>query len=192
MLWLGRLVLRQARTTPHTCNTRIDMILIPGMQLSAGEPNQDFRLRLHRARQLHQQHGCHLLLMGGLTGGEVVSEAAAGKQFLVRQGVESSAVQLEDGSRNTLENLSNTRRQLHHDGIERYVLITNRYHLARCQALAHGLGMTPLLCAAEECFNWPPSSWPRLLQETYYLHWYHTGKLWSRMTRNRHSLSRIS
>ncbi|MCW8918366.1 MAG: YdcF family protein [Gammaproteobacteria bacterium] len=162
------------------------------MRLLAGKPNPDFRLRLERAHHLHQQTGCRLLLMGGVTGSETISEADAGKQFLVAQGIAPSALILEDGSRNTLENLRNSREQLRHGNIRRYALASNRYHLARCQALANGLGLYPALCAAEDHFMAAPSGWPRLLLEAFYLHWYHTGKWWSRLSRSRHSLSRIS
>lgn len=190
--WVGCRVLRQARLTAAGCDPDIELVLIPCVQLSAGKPNPDFRLRLERAIRLHQQTGCRLLLMGGVTGSATISEAAAGRQFLLDRGIAPAALILEDGSRNTLENLHNSRERLRRGNIQRYALTTNRYHLARCQALANGLGLSPALCAAEERFILHPSIWPRLLLEAFYLHWYHTGKLWSRLTRNRHSLSRIS
>ena len=192
LLWMGYRVLRQARLTSSRCDSDIELVLIPCMQLSAGKPNLDFRLRLERAHQLHQQTGCQLLLMGGVTGSDTISEAAAGKQFLVEQGLAPSALILEDGSRNTLENLHNSREQLRNSKIQCYALTSNRYHLARCQTLANGLGLYPALCAAEDHFKAAPSGWPRLLLEAFYLHWYHTGKWWSRLSRSRHSLSRIS
>jgi uncharacterized SAM-binding protein YcdF (DUF218 family) len=192
LLWLGRRVLHHARNAAPKCDTSIALILVPGMRLTAGEPNPDFRLRLQRAQLLHQQHGYQLLLLGGTTAGESLSEAASGQQFLIAHGVPASSIGLEDRSRNTLENLHNAREQLHDANIKFYALISNRYHLARCQALAAGLGMSPALCAAEEHFRASPSTWPRMLLEAYYLHWYYTGKLWSRITGNRHSLARIS
>lgn len=192
LLWSAFGVLRQARNAPHVCAGDVALVLVPGMRLLAGKPNADFRSRLQRARLLHQQGERVILIMGGVTGVEGVSEAAAGRDFLLELSVASSFIQLEDSSRNTLENLRNARERIQESGIERYALLSNRYHLARCQALAHGLGMMPVLCAAEEQFSAPPSSWPRLFLESYYLHWYYTGKLWSRLSRNRHSLSRIS
>jgi uncharacterized SAM-binding protein YcdF (DUF218 family) len=189
---MGRTVLRHARTTSPACDSTIELVLIPGMRLSAGKPNHDFCLRLERARLVHQRSGSQLLIMGGVTGEATLSEAAAGQRLLVAQGISSSVLQLEDSSRNTLENLRNVREKISAENIARYALISNRYHLARCQALANGLGMSPRLCAAEEHFQAPPSSWPRLMLEAYYLHWYHTGKLWSRLTGNSHSLARIS
>ena len=192
LLWVGRRVLHHARKTASICNADIELILIPGVRLSTGQPNHDFRLRLKRARLLYQQYGSQLLLMGGITGNEKLSEASAGKLFLVDQGIPPAELLLEDSSRNTLENMHNARKQLRANNIERYVMVSNRYHLARCQALANGLGMYPMLCAAEDNFSAAPSTWPRLLLEAYYLHWYHTGRLWSRLTKNSHSLARIS
>ncbi len=190
LLWMGRTVLLHARKATPICNTDIELILVPGMRLSAGQPNNDYCLRLERARLLHQQHGSQLLLMGGNTDNRNHSEASAGKLYLVDQGIPPTEILLEDSSRNTLENMHNARNQLRAGKIEHYVMVSSRYHLARCQALANGLGMYPMLCAAEDKFSAPPSSWLRLLLEAYYLHWYHTGRLWSCLTRNRHSLAR--
>lgn len=192
MLWMGRRVVQQAQDTPTLCETDIDLVLIPGMKLTQGQPNDDYQKRLKRGQLLFQQHGARLLIMGGITGNEIQSEAHVGKLFLIEQGIPSTALILEDRSRNTLENMFNARNTLSSTQTDNFAMVSNRYHLARCQALANGLGMYPTLCAAEDHFSAPVSIWPRLLLESFYLHWYYTGKIWSRVTKNSHSLSRIS
>lgn len=192
LLILGHRVLSVARLSKPACTSDAELLLVPGMQLLEERPNHDYSLRLERARQLHSQNSQGILIMGGITAGAGHSEAVAGQKFLIERGVPSSELTLEDRSRNTLENLRNVRNLLTDSKITKYALISNRYHLARCHALASGLGMTPELCAAEDDFRAPLSSWPRLLLEAYYLHWYHTGKIWSHITRNRNSLARIS
>ncbi len=72
------------------------------------------------------------------------------------------------------------------------MLVTSRYHLARSQALARGLNLQPVLCAAEERLRLNPLTLWRLGLEAWYLHWYEVGKTWSRWTGNRHSLARIT
>ena len=188
LLWQGRVVWQCARHTPAALKGEIELVLIPGVRLEDGKPNHDFLQRLQRGKALHHHHRAKLLLMGGITGGNAISEAQAAQKSLRSEGVGAKDLLLEDSSRNTLENLRNARELLRSAQIENFALVSNRYHLARCQALANGLGLRPRLCAAEPLFT--PK--PRLLLEAYYLHWYHTGKLWSRLTRNRYSLARIS
>lgn len=192
LIWQGSVVLRHAYRSTSELHDRIELILVPGMQLVHDMPSYDYRLRLQRAYALYRRHGAPLLLMGGHTGNNLITEALAGRQSLLKEGVTADAMMLEDSSRNTLENLRNAREQLRSVNIKRIALVSNRYHLARCKALASGLGMTPQLCAAEGVNRLPLKLWPRLLLEAYYLHWYHTGKIWSRLTRNRHNLARIS
>lgn len=192
LLWQIRVVLRRARNSPPTTDDKIDLVLIPCVQLVNGEPNPDFHLRLQRGVELHRHYGVPLMLMGGYTGGNTISEAQAGIDMLSQHGIPADSLLREDSSRNTLENLRNAREQLRRLNLNNIALVSNRYHLARCQALANGLGLSPYLCAAESTFSLPPRLWGRLLLEAYYLHWYHTGRIWSRLTRNRHSLARIS
>jgi vancomycin permeability regulator SanA len=192
LLWQWRTVVRHARNSSTTLNDDVELVLIPCMKLVGGKPGKDFRQRLQRAHELHQRYGVKLLLMGGHTNGSSVSEAQAGTKYLVTQGIGLENMVQEDRSRNTLENLRNAREQIGHLKTKNIALISNRYHLARCLTLANGLQMTPQLCAAESSLTLHPRIWPRLLMEAYYLHWYHTGKIWSRLTRNQHSLTRIS
>jgi uncharacterized SAM-binding protein YcdF (DUF218 family) len=191
LLWKTYEVTRTARRSPTTPPDKIELILVPCMRLEQGAPNQDFITRPERARVLQQAHDATILLLGGHTG-EAISEAAAGKQYLLQGGVPHARLLLEERSRNTLENMHNARGLIVAHGYERIALTSNRYHLARCQALASGLGIHAATCAAEPRYRAPLTQWPRLLLEGYYLHWYATGKRWSRLTRNQHSLSRIS
>lgn len=185
----------QVARAAYRCQTDygepLDLVLIPGVRLRHGKPNTDFVQRLERALTLQQVHQSPLLLLGGFTG-DAISEAAAGASYLRNRGVTTAELILEEGSRNTLENLRNARQLIRSNGFERLAIVSNRYHLARCWELAHGLGLEPRLYAAEPHPLGLLRQLPRLLLEAYYLHWYTTGKLWSRLTRNRHSLSRIS
>jgi uncharacterized SAM-binding protein YcdF (DUF218 family) len=191
LLWKTGEVINIARNSPVSLAERVELILLPCMRLEQDEPNSDFIQRLDRALLLHQVHGATVLLLGGHTGGEI-SEATAGKNYLLQRGMPDTHILLEERSRNTLENMYNARRLIATHGFEQIAITSNRYHLARCRTLAAGLGIHAAACAAESSSRTPLQQWPRLLLEGYYLHWYATGKHWSRLTRNRHSLARIS
>jgi uncharacterized SAM-binding protein YcdF (DUF218 family) len=150
-------------------------------------------MRLERARKLCCSDRQRVaLVVGGRTGTAGVTEAARGRQYLITRGMSPERVLVEDASRHTLENLRNARSLLMVKDLECCTLISNRYHLARCQVIARGLGMDPELCAAEDSFLPTLAMVPRLLLEAYYIHWYRTGALWSRLIHSKKSLARIS
>lgn len=191
-LWQFRRVWRIARDAPATVAEEGEWVVVLGLRLRRDQVTLDYARRLGRAAALYQADPRRrLLLVGGRTGG-TVSEAERGRRFLLESGVPTDHLFVEDQSLNTLDNLRQARRLLTAGEQRSWVLVTQRYHLARAQALAHGLGLQPRLCAAEERLRHDPKTLWRLALEAYYLHWYDVGRTWSRWTRNRRSLARIT
>lgn len=190
-LWLLYRVWRTAFTAP-IAGVEGDWVVVLGSRLAQDHVTMGYARRLHRAAALHRQDPRRrILLVGGFTGGRV-SEAECGRQYLCALGVPASSLFVEDESLNTLDNLRRAR-QLQPELSERpFILVTSRFHLARSKALACGLNLQPVLCAAEDRLPHDFLSFWRLGQEAYYLHWYAVGKRWSQWTRNRHSLARIT
>ena len=187
-----RYVVRTARNAPVLAPPG-SMLVVLGMRLSKGAVTGDYVKRLERAISLYSDDSNrYILVVGGLTGASVVSEAAIGSEYLKSRGVCAEQISIEDASRHTLENLRNARSLMASNGFERLTIISSRYHLARSRVIAQGLGMKPDLCAAEDEFRLEVAAIPRLLLEAYYIHWYHTGAIWTHMTRSKNSLERIS
>jgi uncharacterized SAM-binding protein YcdF (DUF218 family) len=156
-----------------------------------GEIDQDYRLRLDRAAVLFQQNACaRLILLGGQTDPTWRTEARAGSDYLKQMGVSEQAILLEEDSLHTLENLRHARDLLEQDGHERFGLVSNRYHLARSQIIARGLGLSVVSVAAEEG-EWP-GPMMSLMSEAYLLHWYLTGHYLAHWTGDKASLDQIS
>jgi uncharacterized SAM-binding protein YcdF (DUF218 family) len=169
------------------------MLVVLGMRLGKGAVTGDYVKRLERAIRLSRDDSNrYILIVGGLTGTSVVSEAAVGSEYLVSRGVRAEQIRTEDASRHTLENLRNVRCLMELYGLDRFTIISSRYHLARSRIIAQGLGMNPDLCGAENEFRLKMAVLPRLLLEAYYIHWYYTGAIWSRLMRSKKSLERIS
>jgi len=190
-LWLLRQVWRIARDAP-VAGVDGDWIVVLGARLIHDQVAPGYARRLRRAAALyHADPRRRILLVGGHTGGSV-SEAERGREFLLELGLPAASLFIEDQSLNTLDNLRQARRLLAGDRVRPFVLVTSRYHLARSQALARGLDLQPVLCAAEDRLRLKPWTLWRLGLEAWYLHWYEVGKAWSRWTRNRHSLARIT
>jgi len=184
-------VYRIAKTTRATAGPN-DLLMVMGARLENDRITPVYKQRLDRTLAVYDnQKAPRILILGGITWGNRTSEAQRGQEYLLTRGIKADDVILEDQSRNTLENLKHARPFIRSLG-GHPVLISSRFHLARCSSLARGIGVESGLCAAEDEFGLSFSSARRLLAETYYLHWYEVGRRWSRWTRNKKSLARIS
>ncbi|MEO8195427.1 MAG: YdcF family protein [Thermoanaerobaculia bacterium] len=172
-----------------------DLILVLGRELRNNRPTPVFQARLeHGARLLQQGWAPRILVSGGVTGDSRVSEAEAGRELLLGQGLPESALLVEAGSRHTLENLFNVRETLRRESWQRLILVSDPLHLARAATVARGLNLDVLLSPAVDC---PPISgslgWAvRAGHEAFLLHWYHVGLMYSRAIRSKRLLGRVT
>lgn len=169
-------------------------LLVFGKRLVHGAVDRDYRLRLNKTHELIQQNPHRrVILLGGAPRTACLSEAMAGLNYLKEKGVEhADSIQLEEGSRNTLENLRHARNMLEAAGANTALLITNRYHLARSRMIAKSLGIEHTLCPAEASIQLTPSMMGKLLFESYYILWFSVGKIWARLTDNQRMLKRVT
>jgi uncharacterized SAM-binding protein YcdF (DUF218 family) len=172
-----------------------DLILVLGRELRDDRPTDVFRARLeHGARLLREGWAPRILVSGGVTGDSRVSEAAAGREHLLSQGLAEESVLVEAWSRHTLENLFNVRETLRRENWRRLILVSDPLHLARAASVARGLKLEVLLSPAVDC---PPArgslGWAlRAAHEAFLLHWYHVGLLYSRAIRSQRLLGRVT
>ncbi len=184
-------VFKVARKSSYLCGAT-DLVIVHGIKLTRNKIGGDFTVRLNRALDLHHQNQALILLLGGYLGSNNISEAEAGRQYLLGQGVKQNSILTEDQSRHTLENLYEARKLIRNLDLKYCSLLSNRYHLARVAAFARGMNMDVTLVAAEKNFNFTVSKLGRFLAEAFYLHWYYTGKYWSHATNNTDIKSKIS
>lgn len=184
-------VIRTARKTPVTAPEKL-MLVVLGKALDQGHVDAEYAQRLNRAVTLYRCGHRPVLILGGVSDTRYPSEAEQGRTYLLQKGIEPADILLEDQSLHTLENLHNARTIIRQKSLDTaFILITSRYHLKRSQVIARGLGMQPVLCAAEDRFVFQWRQLPRLLLEAFYIHWYHTGAIWSQLTNSKKSLARI-
>lgn len=194
-------VLRHALARPHSSANATHpagrhALLVFGKRLIQGQPDGDYRDRLATAHALIQsQQAIKLaILLGGNTAqGGTPSEARAGLLFLEQIGhVDPVRIRLEEDSTNTLENLRNARALLRDEQIDTCLLLSNRYHLARCATIASSLGMAHETVPAENNIPIGAGFLFRVVLEALWLTWFQTGKTWARLTRNQRMLKRVS
>ncbi len=172
-----------------------DAILVLGRKLEKDDLTPVFKARLRHASTLWSKgHAPRILITGGITGRAALSEAEAGRRWLVEQGLPTEAALTEERSQHTLENLFWVREHMRAQGWKTLILVSDPLHLARAQAMAHGLGLTTSVAPAPEA---PPKRntlawWRRALSESFLLHWYHTGVIYSRLIGSRKQLARVT
>lgn len=169
------------------------LLLVFGRKLDAnGEPEHDYIARLQRALEiLASQPSQKLMLLGGASGAQV-SEAAAGLDWLRAHGLPAGVeATLEQASTDSLENLRHARSLLG-EPLPRVILVSSRYHLARCLALARALGFPARVCAAEPRLRWSFRIARRIALEAGYLMWLQIGTAWARLIGNRRMLVRVT
>lgn len=70
--------------------------------------------------------------------------------------------------------------------------MSNRYHLARCAAMAAELRLPLRLCAAEPHWTADPRTVLRVASVAFLLHWYLVGRFLAQRVRYRSALARIT
>lgn len=186
-------VVRTARRAP-IAPTRGDTLLLFGKHAPGGRLDADFAARIGRAAEVWRTRPPRVIvLLGGSAPGHP-AEADVARAALLAEGVADDApLRLEKTSRDTLQNLRNARTLLA-DGAHGgpVVLLSNRYHLARCALFARQLGFDWELCAAEPALRFTPITVFRLAGEAAYVCWVDLGTRWARLIRHRRMLERVT
>lgn len=185
-------VLRIARKSPCTPASG-DCVLVFGKHAPAGRLDADFEARVDRAMALWQARAPQaVVLLGGGAEGEP-TEAELARSALHARGLPADGpLQLEGASRDTLQNLRNARTLLGDAARAPVVLLTSRYHLARCALFARNLGFDAELCAAEPRLAWTPRTLWRIAGEAGYVCLTDLGTRWARLIRSKRMLERVT
>jgi uncharacterized SAM-binding protein YcdF (DUF218 family) len=133
----------------------------------------------------------YIPLDSGITGNASIAESDAGNSFLIDSGIDSNKIFLEKESVHTLENLKNFYHLLDNK-IQKVLLVTNRYHMARSMMMAKGFKINALSCPAEDNFKYTLTNIGKIIIEAFYINFYLVGRYWAIFTNNRKILKRIS
>ena len=167
-------------------------VMLLGLKLHADKPTTDFIVRMDRAVSLYKKFPqIRILALGGRTGPNTLTEAEVANEYFIAAGIDENRIIPEQESTHTLENLQFARKLVTDNDSGNIVLISNRYHLARCEAMVTYMGLPHKLCAAEECFDFSFRNVLLIIKEAYHLHWYKSGQWWARLSKNKKLLSRI-
>ena len=127
-----------------------DAIVVLGAAQYSGRPSRVLSARLDHALALWQQaRAPRIVLTGGQRDGDLLSEAAAGRRYVMRRGVPAQAILLEAHGRTSLASMHGAAVLLHarRDSLStrpRVLLVSDPFHMLRLDLLARLHGLEPM------------------------------------------------
>lgn len=123
-----------------------EYMIVLGAKLKNDRITSTLKHRLDMAAYYKQQHPeTPIVVSGGISPGNTISEAQAMKEYLVKKyRIPEKSIIKEEKSRTTLENLKFCREILPEDG--RILLFTSNYHMYRAEKYAIGQGFSKIQC----------------------------------------------
>ncbi|WAM32971.1 YdcF family protein [Caldicellulosiruptor morganii] len=119
-----------------------DAIIVLGCAVYGNFPSPFFKSRLDEALKLYNKgFGRYIIVSGGKGEGEYISEAEAGKEYLVTRGVPSEVILIENKSFSTYENLLFSKKLMDRYALKSAVIVSNKFHLKRASIIARRVGI---------------------------------------------------
>lgn len=141
---LGCVSMWQVRRDAYSAaRVKADAAVILGAAAWGNKPSPVFRERIVHGIDLYRNGTVRkLVFTGGTPKAGYPTEAEVGKRFAQKQGVPERDILTEPLSRNTYENLKNTRQLMRRHKIGSIIIISDPAHMARARAMAEDLGIT--------------------------------------------------
>lgn len=141
-------VWRAAHTDDASTVERADAILVLGAAEYDGRPSPVFAGRLEHAELLYDQQRAPLVMvLGGGQPGDVTTEAEAGRDYLIEQGLPPDAVVAEPVGHSTLESLRAAASYMRDHGLRSAFLVSDPWHNLRVRRMASDLGIEGFVSA---------------------------------------------
>jgi vancomycin permeability regulator SanA len=127
----------EARKIDH-----VDAILVLGAAQYSGRPSLVFESRLRHAALLYKQgRASTVVVLGGNRPGDISTEADAGKNWLVADGIPSASIVADAHGNSTLESLQAAADYMDSRHLHTAFLVSDPWHNLRIRRMAHDLGI---------------------------------------------------
>ena len=119
-----------------------DCVLVLGCQVKGTYPSPFLQERLKEGIRLYKEgYGKCIIVSGGKGPGENIAEAEAMKRYLLDKGIDENKIIMEDKSKNTMDNLTFSKKVMEDKGFKTAVVVSNKYHLKRVSLMCKRLEM---------------------------------------------------
>ncbi len=120
-----------------------DVIIVLGAGIDeVGQPKPELERRLVRAQELFDDGYAKAIIVTGAQGDdEPITEAISMKRYLMGLDVVESNVIIEEGSYNTMQNLTNAKAIMDKRGFTTAIVVSTDYHIWRALSMCEDLGI---------------------------------------------------
>jgi uncharacterized SAM-binding protein YcdF (DUF218 family) len=141
-------VWRAAHNDEASRVSHADVIAVLGAAEYNGTPSPTFQGRLEQAELLYRKgFAPRILVLGGSQPGDRTTEAAAGREWLISQGLPEEAVFAEPEGNSTLESLQAAAGFMRDNGLKSAFLVSDPWHNLRIRRMARDLGIQAYVSA---------------------------------------------
>ena len=139
----GAITINFHRTSEVKSIENVNTMIILGAKVNEDGISKTLKRRLDKAIEYYNTNkNINIIVSGGQGSDEVVTEALAMKNYLVKNGVSKDKIIMEDKATTTLENIIFSKKIITNKNLKGKVLIvTSDYHLFRGQFIASILGI---------------------------------------------------
>ncbi|OKH55560.1 protein sanA-like protein [Calothrix sp. HK-06] len=121
---------------------KADAAIVLGAEVWDNEPSPVFRERINHAVNLYKARDVSkLIFTGGVGAGKQISEAEAGKQYAVKNGVNELDILIETKSRTTNQNLKYAKKVGQQHNLNKFLVVSDPLHMKRAVLMARNLGL---------------------------------------------------
>lgn len=171
-LWISVLLLAIFTAFGSGDPRKSDVIVVLGAAVVGSRPSPVLEGRLEEALRLYREGwASEVLLTGGRSPEDSLSEAEAGRDFLVAAGIPASRIHLENTSRTTVENLREAKKIMGDHGYHHALVISDPLHLFRAGRIARSLDVDAALIATTTSrYRSLAKKIPFALRELFFVH----------------------
>jgi len=119
-----------------------DIILILGAAEYRGKPSPVLKARLEHGLALYRgKMASRILTTGGAGGDPVFTEGQVGRDYLIRHGVPSEAIVVEDEGETTMHSTAAAAEIMRRMGLKSCIVVSDGYHIFRAKKMLEAQGM---------------------------------------------------
>lgn len=114
-----------------------DAIIILGCRVNGTNPSGFLTKRVEVGEKLYKQgYAENIIVSGGMGDKEDISEAECMKNLLIKSGIDSNKIILEDKSKSTNENIKFSSKIMKELNYKSAIIVSNNFHLRRVKIIA--------------------------------------------------------
>ncbi|MCS6951353.1 MAG: YdcF family protein [Bryobacterales bacterium] len=139
--WLAAVARQIERQSTRDEARQADAIVILGAAEYRGRPSPVYRARLEHGFELYRKGLARRIITTGGAGGDPhFTEGGVGQAYLVRRGVPSEAITVEQEGSTTAESLAAVAEIMRRMRLESCIVVSDGYHIFRAKKVLESLG----------------------------------------------------